>query len=151
MRRRFFVGLFLGSCALAGAALAQGVLRELQATPIGDGRSLLDEVDTIVIVDNAQQPMQAAPVAALRQIAAAGLPKGLLRMTDPGLRTVIDEYTREAGVRQPERRLGACRSTRRSSSRPRFRTRVSKRSTRRRPRNDERPRHDSRHGGVHES
>jgi ATP-dependent Lon protease len=42
-----------------------------------------------------------------RQIAAAGLPKGLLRMTDPGLRTVIDEYTREAGVRQLERRLGA--------------------------------------------
>jgi hypothetical protein len=33
---------------------------------------MLDEVDTIVIVDNAQQPMQAAPVAAMRQIAAAG-------------------------------------------------------------------------------
>ncbi|MFN0092989.1 MAG: hypothetical protein ACKVWR_22360 [Acidimicrobiales bacterium] len=33
---------------------------------------MLDEVDTIVLVDNAQQPMQAAPVAALRQIAAAG-------------------------------------------------------------------------------
>jgi len=30
-----------------------------------------------------------------RQIAAAGLPKGLLRVTDPGLRTVIGEYTRE--------------------------------------------------------
>jgi ATP-dependent Lon protease len=42
-----------------------------------------------------------------RQIAAAGLPKGLLRVTDAGLRTVIDEYTREAGVRQLERRLGA--------------------------------------------
>ncbi|MGD9696078.1 MAG: endopeptidase La [Thermoleophilia bacterium] len=42
-----------------------------------------------------------------RQIAAAGLPKGLLRMTDAGLRTVIAEYTREAGVRQLERRLGA--------------------------------------------
>ena len=33
---------------------------------------MLDEVDTIVLVDNAQQPMQAAPVAAIRQIAAAG-------------------------------------------------------------------------------
>lgn len=42
-----------------------------------------------------------------RQIAAAGLPKGLLRVTDAGLRTVIGEYTREAGVRQLERRLGA--------------------------------------------
>ncbi len=42
-----------------------------------------------------------------RQIAAAGLPKGLLRVTDPGLRTVIGEYTREAGVRQLERRLAA--------------------------------------------
>ena len=42
-----------------------------------------------------------------RQIAAAGLPTGLLRVTDAGLRTVIGEYTREAGVRQLERRLGA--------------------------------------------
>lgn len=42
-----------------------------------------------------------------RQIAAAGLPRGLLRVTDAGLRTVIGEYTREAGVRQLERRLGA--------------------------------------------
>jgi hypothetical protein len=33
---------------------------------------MLDDVDTIVIVDNAQQPMQAAPVSAMRQIAAAG-------------------------------------------------------------------------------
>ena len=33
---------------------------------------MLDEVDTIVLVDNAQQPMQAAPMAAIRQIAAAG-------------------------------------------------------------------------------
>ncbi|MDY7100859.1 MAG: hypothetical protein S0880_06695 [Actinomycetota bacterium] len=33
---------------------------------------MLDDVDVVVIVDNAQQPMQAAPVAAMRQIAAAG-------------------------------------------------------------------------------
>ncbi|MBJ7456992.1 MAG: endopeptidase La [Thermoleophilia bacterium] len=42
-----------------------------------------------------------------RQIAAAGLTTKLLRVTDAGLRTVISEYTREAGVRQLERRLGA--------------------------------------------
>lgn len=33
---------------------------------------MFDEADSIIIVDNAQQPMQAAPVAAMRQIAAAG-------------------------------------------------------------------------------
>ena len=42
-----------------------------------------------------------------RQIAAAGLPEGMLEVTDDALRTVIGEYTREAGVRQLERRLGA--------------------------------------------
>jgi ATP-dependent Lon protease len=42
-----------------------------------------------------------------RQIEAAGLPEGNLEITDDGLRTVISEYTREAGVRQLERRLGA--------------------------------------------
>jgi ATP-dependent Lon protease len=42
-----------------------------------------------------------------RQIEAAGLPEGNLEITDDGLRTVIYEYTREAGVRQLERRLGA--------------------------------------------
>jgi ATP-dependent Lon protease len=42
-----------------------------------------------------------------RQIEAAGLPDGILEITDDGLRTVISEYTREAGVRQLERRLAA--------------------------------------------
>jgi ATP-dependent Lon protease len=42
-----------------------------------------------------------------RQIDAAGLPDGLLTVTDDGLRTIAGEYTREAGVRQLERRLGA--------------------------------------------
>ena len=42
-----------------------------------------------------------------RQIAAAGLPDGALEVTDEGLATVTSEYTREAGVRQLERRLGA--------------------------------------------
>jgi len=42
-----------------------------------------------------------------RQIEAAGLPEGLLEVTDDGIRTVTSEYTREAGVRQLERRLAA--------------------------------------------
>ena len=42
-----------------------------------------------------------------RQIAAAGLPEGALEVSDEGLATIISEYTREAGVRQLERRLGA--------------------------------------------
>jgi len=42
-----------------------------------------------------------------RQIEATGLPEGVLEIPDEGIRTVIGEYTREAGVRQLERRLGA--------------------------------------------
>jgi ATP-dependent Lon protease len=42
-----------------------------------------------------------------RQIEAAGLPEGALEITDDGMRTIISEYTREAGVRQLERRLAA--------------------------------------------
>jgi ATP-dependent Lon protease len=42
-----------------------------------------------------------------RQIAAAGLPEGALEVPDDGLATTISEYTREAGVRQLERRLAA--------------------------------------------
>ena len=42
-----------------------------------------------------------------RQIAATGLPDGALEVADEGLATIIGEYTREAGVRQLERRLGA--------------------------------------------
>jgi ATP-dependent Lon protease len=42
-----------------------------------------------------------------RQLEAAGLPEGVLEVTDDGMRTVISEYTREAGVRQVERRLAA--------------------------------------------
>jgi ATP-dependent Lon protease len=42
-----------------------------------------------------------------RQIEAAGLPEGLLEVSDDGIRTVTSEYTREAGVRQLERRLAA--------------------------------------------
>jgi ATP-dependent Lon protease len=45
-----------------------------------------------------------------RQIEQSGLTDELIEVTDDGLRTVISEYTREAGVRGLERRLGAlCR------------------------------------------
>ncbi len=42
-----------------------------------------------------------------RQVERTGLPDRVLDVTDEGLGTVISEYTREAGVRQLERRLGA--------------------------------------------
>ena len=45
-----------------------------------------------------------------RQIERNGLKRSLIAFTDPGLRTIIAEYTREAGVRQLEREIGgACR------------------------------------------
>ena len=42
-----------------------------------------------------------------RQLAAHGLTPGQLRITDKALATIISEYTREAGVRGLERRIGA--------------------------------------------
>jgi ATP-dependent Lon protease len=45
-----------------------------------------------------------------RQIEANGLKRGQITFTDAALRTIIDEYTREAGVRQLEREIGSvCR------------------------------------------
>jgi endopeptidase La len=42
-----------------------------------------------------------------RQIAEHGLPAGALDITDAAVRLVVSEYTREAGVRNVERQLGA--------------------------------------------
>jgi len=42
-----------------------------------------------------------------RQMSEHGLPPGSMEITDAGLRLVISEYTREAGVRNLERQLGA--------------------------------------------
>jgi endopeptidase La len=42
-----------------------------------------------------------------RQIAEHGLPAGALDITDGAVRQVVSEYTREAGVRNLERQLGA--------------------------------------------
>jgi ATP-dependent Lon protease len=45
-----------------------------------------------------------------RQMADHGLPQGALEITDDALRAVVTEHTREAGVRNLERQLGAiCR------------------------------------------
>ena len=42
-----------------------------------------------------------------RQLERSGVPADRFEITDEGLLTVISEYTREAGVRQLERRIGA--------------------------------------------
>jgi ATP-dependent Lon protease len=42
-----------------------------------------------------------------RQMSEHGLPSGAMEITDTALRLVISEYTREAGVRNLERQLGA--------------------------------------------
>ncbi|MFL5903722.1 MAG: endopeptidase La [Solirubrobacteraceae bacterium] len=45
-----------------------------------------------------------------RQIERAGLTKGKIAFSDPALRAIVREYTREAGVRQLEREVGSvCR------------------------------------------
>jgi ATP-dependent Lon protease len=50
-----------------------------------------------------------------RQIQRNGLTRSRIAFTDAGLRTIISDYTREAGVRQLEREIGtACRKVARS-------------------------------------
>jgi ATP-dependent Lon protease len=50
-----------------------------------------------------------------RQIQRNGLSRSRITFTDAGLRTIISDYTREAGVRQLEREIGtACRKVARS-------------------------------------
>ena len=45
-----------------------------------------------------------------KQLKDTGIPEGQLRFTDPGLQTLIQSYTREAGVRNLEREVGnVCR------------------------------------------
>jgi len=45
-----------------------------------------------------------------RQIERSGLTRGKIAFSDPGLRAIIRDYTREAGVRQLEREIGSvCR------------------------------------------
>jgi ATP-dependent Lon protease len=52
-----------------------------------------------------------------RQIERAGLKRSQIAFTDRGLRTIISEYTREAGVRSLEREVGAaCRKVARQAA-----------------------------------
>jgi ATP-dependent Lon protease len=68
-----------------------------------------------------------------RQIERNGLRRSWISFTDPGLRTIISDYTREAGVRQLEREIGnVCRKMARQiaeGAKPR-RTAISERRAR---------------------
>jgi ATP-dependent Lon protease len=65
-----------------------------------------------------------------RQREENGIPEGVLEITDEGLRSIILHYTREAGVRNLERKIGAvCRKVaRRLASGNRRRVRVTERN-----------------------
>jgi ATP-dependent Lon protease len=73
---------------------------------------LLDRVDVIELAGYTEQEKLGIAKRYLvpKQIAAHGLKRGQLRLSDRILRTIIREYTREAGVRNLERRLAdVCR------------------------------------------
>jgi ATP-dependent Lon protease len=61
-----------------------------------------------------------------RQIERNGLKKSQIAFTDKGLRTIITDYTREAGVRGLEREIGAvCRKVARQAAEDRLKGKVS--------------------------
>jgi ATP-dependent Lon protease len=61
-----------------------------------------------------------------RQIAANGLKPSQIEFTDPGLTAIIEEYTREAGVRNLERQIGAiCRKVARDVAEGKAKRKVS--------------------------
>jgi ATP-dependent Lon protease len=61
-----------------------------------------------------------------RQIEANGLRRGQIAFTDAGLRAVIDEYTREAGVRNLEREIGSvCRKVARDVAEKKLKDKAS--------------------------
>jgi ATP-dependent Lon protease len=73
---------------------------------------LLDRVDVIELAGYTEDEKLGIAKRYLvpKQIAAHGLKRGQLRLSDRILRTIIREYTREAGVRNLERRLAdVCR------------------------------------------
>jgi ATP-dependent Lon protease len=75
-------------------------------------RPLLDRMETIEIPGYiTHDKVQIAKQYLLpRQLDANGVSKKLLQMTDEGLRHLIRSYTREAGVRELERKIGSiCR------------------------------------------
>ncbi len=71
--------------------------------------ALLDRMEIIALTGYSEQ--EKAHIARRyllpRQIAEHGLPPDALQITDAALQVVITEYTREAGVRNLERQLGA--------------------------------------------
>jgi ATP-dependent Lon protease len=73
---------------------------------------LLDRMDTIALSGYTEAEKLAIAKRYLlpKQLAAAGLKRSQLSLSDTVLRTIIREYTREAGVRNLERRLAdVCR------------------------------------------
>jgi ATP-dependent Lon protease len=71
--------------------------------------ALLDRMEMIQLAGySEEEKLHIARMYLLpRQMSEHGLPPGSMEITDAGLRTVIAEYTREAGVRNLERQLGA--------------------------------------------
>jgi ATP-dependent Lon protease len=71
--------------------------------------ALLDRMEIIQLAGySEEEKLHIARMYLLpRQMSEHGLPPGSMEVTDAGLRTVIAEYTREAGVRNLERQLGA--------------------------------------------
>ncbi|MEI6246575.1 MAG: endopeptidase La, partial [Acidobacteriota bacterium] len=71
--------------------------------------ALLDRMEIIELSGYSEQDKRqiARQYLIPRQTAENGLPAGYLDVTDDALARVINEYTREAGVRSLERRLGA--------------------------------------------
>ena len=77
-------------------------------------RPLLDRMEIIELPSYTdEEKVQIAKRYLLpRQMKEAGLKKNQLRISDAALRAVIDGYTRESGVRNLERQMGAlCRKT----------------------------------------
>src|SRR5581483_9059067 len=75
---------------------------------------LLDRMDTIALsgYTEAEKLGIAKRYLLPKQLKAAGLKRAQLTISDTVLRTIIREYTREAGVRNLERRLAdVCRKT----------------------------------------
>ena len=72
-------------------------------------RPLLDRMEVIALSGYTEEEKLhiARRYLLPRQLTANGLTVSQLRITDKGLRTIIAEYTREAGVRNLERRIGA--------------------------------------------
>jgi ATP-dependent Lon protease len=74
--------------------------------------ALLDRMEIISLVGYTEEEKVhiARKYLMPRQMSEHGLPDGSLQITDPALRLIIAEYTREAGVRSLERQLGTiCR------------------------------------------